>query len=268
MKKIKKFMRRSWVVLLLLCCLNVVINMEVINAQNEETINIFETENVAQGKDLYFKGRKMFYNAENTPDQARATLALSKESFAKLSEGDLKCYWLAQVEFTLAEIDERTGNKKEAAMEFSKSNDLVKKAINYNEKLSDAYRLLADTYMRLMDYNGPLYSVNHGPQALRLTKKAFQLDNQNFTALNSSGVYYVSAPKAGGGNINKGIADLEKALASNDPFDKFIAHVWLGTAYQKKGNKTEALNHFDRALKIYPNSPWAKGLASQCNQTN
>ncbi len=256
----KKIMVMSLIVFLMLGCL-FVMRTGIVNAQNETVMNDLQT-----GKDLYLKGRKMFYNAENTLDVVRATWLSSKDSFAKLAEGDLKCYWLAQVEFSLAELDETMGNNKEANIGFSKSNDLVKKAIEYNKKFSDAYRLLADTYMRLMDYNGPLYSVSHGPEALRLTKKAFQLDTQNFTALISSGIYYINAPKIGGGNIGKGMADLKKALASKDSFDQFLAHVWLGRAYLKKGNKTEALDNFNQALRIYPNSSWAKRFASQCNK--
>lgn len=262
MKKLRKLFLKSLTVFLLLGCLYVS-GIEVVNAQNEQVIS-----NLKQGKDLYFKGRKIYYNAENTLDQARAVLASSKESFAKLAESDLKYYWLSQVEFTLAEISESVDNKKEAAMEFTKSHDLAKKAIDCNEKHSDAYRLLADNYMRLMDYNGPLYSVSNGPKALKLTKKAFQLDNQNYTALNSAGIYYISAPKIGGGDIGKGIATLEKALASNDSFDKFIAQIWLGRGYLKKGDKTKALNYFHQAQKIYPNSRWAKELVNQCSQTN
>jgi tetratricopeptide (TPR) repeat protein len=259
MKKLEKLLVKSLTVLLLLGCIGFS-GIENVCAQNKQTMNDLE-----QGKALYLKGRKMFYNAENTFDQMRATLRSSKESFAKLAESDLKCYWLSQVEFTLAEISEAFGDKKEAALEFSQSNQLAKKAIDYNDQFSDAYRLLADTYMRLLDYNGPLYTVNHGPEALRLAKKAFKIDNQNYTALTSMGVYYISAPKIGGGSIKQGIASLEKALASKDSFDKFIAHIWLGTAYLRKGNKTKALNHIHLAQEIYPNSNWAKELMEQCN---
>ncbi|NLW47637.1 MAG: hypothetical protein GXY86_09915 [Firmicutes bacterium] len=256
MRKLGKLLVKSLTVLLLLGC----IGFSWAYAQSEQDMSDLE-----QGKTLYFKGRNMYYNAENTIDQIRATLGLSKESFAKLAESDQKYYWLSQVDFTLGEISEVAGNKKEAAQEFSQSNRLAQKAIDYNDQFSDAYRLLADTYMRLLNYNGPLYTMSHGPEALRMAKKAFKIDNHNYTALTSEGMYYISAPKVGGGNIKKGIATLEKALASKDSFDRFIAHIWLGTAYLKEKNKTKALKHIQLAREIYPNSSWVKELLEQCN---
>jgi tetratricopeptide (TPR) repeat protein len=274
MKMIKGMFGKNWVIIVLLCFLNGMIGsgmevfgMEEWSAHNEQAnhnnaINV----NVTSGKDLYRKGRELFYNAEDKLDEAKSVLASSKIIFTQLLESDTKYYWLSQVAFTQAEIVEINGDKREAALKFTASCDLAKKALRYNQRLSDAHRLLADTYMRLMSYNGSLYSISHGPEALKSVQKAIQLDKRNFAAFDSLGIYYVSAPKIGGGDIDKGIAALNKGLASNEPFDQFISHIWLGRVYLKKGKRSEALNHLHQAQKIYPNSIWAKQLVGQCTQ--
>jgi tetratricopeptide (TPR) repeat protein len=111
-----------------------------------------------------------------------------------------------------------------------------------------------------MDYKGGIYMMTKGPQALKLLKKALSLDEKNYTAMNSLGMYYINAPAIGGGSVDKGIEVLQKALESKDEFDNFISNVWLGTAFQKKKNTDEASRHYQSALKIFPNCPWVKRL--------
>jgi tetratricopeptide (TPR) repeat protein len=270
---IKRMFGKSWVFIVLVCFLNGMIGsgmevfgMEELSAQNEKANHNAVNENVTRGKNLYLKGREIFYNSDAGLDEVKSALVSSKTIFTQLPESDTKYYWLSQVVFTEAETLEINGDKRKAALKYTESCDLVKKALCYDQRLSDAHRLLADIYMRLMSYNGSLYSISHGPAALKSAQKAIQLDKQNFAAFNSLGIYYVNAPKIGGGDIDSGIATLSKALASNEPFDQFISHIWLGRAYLKKGSRSEALNHLHQAQKIYPNSIWAKQLAGQCTQ--
>jgi tetratricopeptide (TPR) repeat protein len=123
--------------------------------------------------------------------------------------------------------------------------------------------LEADSIMRLMSYNGAMYTMSQFTHVIKLLKDAISFDAHNYTAMNSLGVYYVNAPAIGGGSVPKGIQNLQKALESTDDFDNFIADVWLGKAYQKKKNNNEATKYIKKALEIYPNSPWAKGLLKE-----
>ena len=110
--------------------------------------------------------------------------------------------------------------------------------------------------------------MTHGPQACNMLKHALELDKKNFTAYDSLGVYYINAPVIGGGSMAKGIQTLQNALESKDEFDNFISHVWLGQAYQKKKDSDQAVKYLKKALEIYPNSPWAKGLLKQIEKNS
>ncbi|HHU50993.1 MAG TPA: tetratricopeptide repeat protein [Firmicutes bacterium] len=222
-----------------------------------------EDDGITQGKELFFQGRQTYYSAEAPLAQVVEVLTAAKKVLgqAKNYEG---YYWLGQTEYLLGEVAETMGNQPEAARAFTESGKWAKQALEVNKNSSDALRLLADTYMRLMNYRGSLYMVSHGPQALKLLKKALALEKNNYTALNSLAMYYINAPAIGGGDIDQGIKALEKALHSTEEFDNFISYVWLGTAWQKKGDPEKAKAYFRQALTIYPANSWAKGLLEGC----
>lgn len=248
------------IVLSVLLVLNLIcFNHLQVNATQKE-ITPETNIHLIEGQNCFAKARNMFYNAEAPLNEVVKLLIQSNESFARLPEGFDKYYWSANAAYLSGELAEGAGDKQKAALDFTESNVLISKALNFNPKSSDANRVLADTIMRLMDYKGAIYMMAKGPQALKLLNKALSLDEKNYAAMNSLGMYYINAPAIGGGSVEKGIEVLQKALESKDEFDNFISNVWLGTAFQKKKNTSEASQYYQRALKIFPNSPWVKGL--------
>ncbi len=225
-----------------------------------EESNKFENQDLNQGMEMFSQARKMFYNAEDAIAEVRKLLEMSRKTMEKAPDGWEKSYQLAQIEFMLGEMAEYPGDKKAAAEHFTESNRLSSQALEENPNSSEATRLLSDTIMRLMPYKGGFYTMSQGPKALNMVKKALSLDPKNYTAMNSLGVYYLNAPAIGGGSTEKGIRILQQALESKDEFDNFISNVWLGRAYQKKKNQSKAEKYFQKALQIYPNSPWVKGM--------
>jgi tetratricopeptide (TPR) repeat protein len=223
-----------------------------IEAQNE----------LEDGKELFLTARSNFYNNQQDFSTTITTLEESQDYFSQSSTDFSKFYWQAQAKFVIAEIYESKEKPRKAAQSFNRSESLIKKALRKKET-SDALRLLADCYMRQMDYKGQLYKMTHGPKSLQLLKKSIELNSANYTAYNSLGTYYINAPKIGGGDINQGIKMLKKALASTNQFDNFITYQWLGIAYNKQNNTEQALNHINHALEIYPNSNWAKEKLEQ-----
>lgn len=218
---------------------------------------------IAQGKELFFQGRQTYYRAEDSLARVVEVLTCAKETLAQVKNYD-GYYWLGQTEYVLGEVAETMGNQREAAKAFSESEKWAKEALKANKKSSDAHRLLADSYMRLMSYKGPLYLMSQGPQALKLLKKALSLEKNNYPALNSLAMYYINAPAIGGGDLDQGVEALKSALRSTDQFDNFISYVWLGTAWQKKGDTEKAREYFRQALMIYPKNSWARGLLEGC----
>lgn len=210
-----------------------------------------------EGIASYLAARRMFYNAEAPMEEAQKELLAAKEYFRQRLTGDEQCFWLAKIEFTLGELEEARGEKRAAAQAFTESGRWAEKALKANKGHSDAHRVLADTYMRLMSYNGAIYTMSKAPQAVKLLNKAISLDKKNYTAFISLGVYYLNAPAIGGGSVEKGMEALRKALESNDEFDNFLSYLWLGYAYRQLKKDDEAQGCFKKALEIYPQSPWA-----------
>jgi tetratricopeptide (TPR) repeat protein len=232
--------------------------------------SVFGSDNhlLEQGKELFLEGRQMFYNAEKPIPEAIATLNEGKELLLTATDSFGKYYWLAQVELLLGEVKEVANEEKEAARCFSNTEELINKAIDFDPNRSDAYRILADAYVRLMPYKSMFYAMSHGSKANNLYKKALDLDDKNYAAYNAMGVYCLHAPAIGGGGVDKAIENLEKALESNDRHENFISYIWLGTAYEKKKMPGEAEAYLEKALEIYPNSQWAQSVLNRIKEKN
>ncbi len=207
---------------------------------------------------LYLTGQRIIYSQEDTLEEGRNKLLAAKEVFLDLAESVDRSYWLARVEYQLGELEEACGDARSAATAFTWCGQWAEKAIKSDKKHSDAHRVLADSYMRLMSYNGTFYLVTKGPQALSLLKKAVSLDQNNYKAYISMGMYYLGAPAIGGGSNKKALEVLNIALDTADELDMFLCNAWLGHAYKRLNDKDRAIEHYSKALAIYPDSQWAR----------
>ncbi|MFP4015669.1 MAG: tetratricopeptide repeat protein [Halanaerobiales bacterium] len=213
---------------------------------------------------MFYSCRRGHYNSEKEPAEVIEALEYIKEKLDLLNNNDESLYYSGQIDFLLGEIYEVIGNQRKAAVHFNSSAKNAEKLIDIDSgNNTEGYRLLADSYMRLMSYNGDMYMVSKAPEVIKLLNRALSIDNENYAALNSLAMYYVNAPQFGGGNVDRGIKDLERALESEDLFDNFISYIWLATAYHKKGNIAEAEDNIEKALQIYPDSSWAAYLLDQ-----
>ncbi len=250
-------------ILLLISCWGLVLCCLLISNSSVQA-----NSNLQQGKKLFFQARTDYYNSplydksrakkDRVIAQAISQLKESKQLFKQLNAKFDRYYWQGRVHFLLAEIQETKENKRKAATNFKKTEKLAKKALQTNNT-SKAHRLLADSYVRQMDYRGGLYAAKYGAKVLKLLKKAVEIDKTNYRAWNSLGTYYHFAPKIGGGDTDKAIKALNKALTSKEEYIVFLSYVWLGTIYQEeKNNLTKAKNYFQQALAIYPHNRWAQ----------
>lgn len=222
--------------------------------------------NLEQGKDLFFQVREDYYNGDNDIEKLIETAGQSNSYLEKVNNDYQKYLWQGQVEFLIAEMYEVKEEPRKAAQHFENSSELALKSIKKNKKSSEAHRLLADTYMRLMEYKGVIYLMTSAPKAVKLLQKAVKLDKENYTAFNSLGIYYINAPKIGGGDIDKGIGMFKKALNSKDKFDNFISYIWIANAYIKLKDKDQAIDSAKQALKIYPANKWAEDILKDAKE--
>ena len=221
---------------------------------------IILTSNLALANSIaeeYTAERHKFYSAKVTETKIITNLNQLQARLTKESEAE-NYYWQAQIEFLLGTVKQRL-EQNTAVKHFEKSQKLVQKAIARNET-SEGYRLLGDTYGRLIEYNGVFYAMRNGSKILDLLKKSIELDPQNYTAYNSLGIAYFKAPKVVGDNLDKAIKNFKQALKSEKQVDNFISYYYLAKCYVEKGNNKQASGYLKQAINIYPNNELAKLL--------
>lgn len=221
-----------------------------------------------EGKELYFRARTLYCNGEAPLEEVETILDSCNNILSALEDGFNRYYWLGRLRFLQGEVAEARADgekSREAALLFEEAANLAEKAVKEKEN-SDAHRLLADSYMRLMRYKGVLFAITKGSQLLKILNKAVSLDVHNYEALNSLGIYYLNAPDIGGGDLDKGINALKQALESKDELDNYISYVWLAIAFDKKGDTRTARKYAKYASDIYPNGGMAKYLLSELDK--
>jgi tetratricopeptide (TPR) repeat protein len=118
-----------------------------------------------------------------------------------------------------------------------------------------AYLILGGGKGMIAHYGGPLSKVINGRGILAVLKKAESLRPDNAEVLFGLGSYYLLAPSLVGGNVNKALDYLERAVKT-DPL-RADGYVRLAQAYKKKGDREKYRDYLQQALEIDPGSELA-----------
>ena len=106
-------------------------------------------------------------------------------------------------------------------------------------------------------FAGPKY----GPKVQQENQRALEIDAKDPRAYASLGRQYLMAPKMFGGDLEKAIENLRKATQLDPRFDE--AFVWLAIALRKKGDNAGADQALQEALRLTPESAFAKSIAAR-----
>jgi len=156
---------------------------------------------------------------------------------------------LAQLDLWLCEAGHaRNDNKviKEGAAEGASA---AEKAIAINPNSSEAHRLEGESLGQLIPHvfaGGPRY----GPRSTREIDRAMELDAKNVNACIARAYNYFFTPKAFGGDKQKAVEMLPKAIELDPNSD--TAHLWLAQVYLVLGQKQDAVREIDIALRLDP----------------
>lgn len=106
--------------------------------------------------------------------------------------------------------------------------------------------------------------MRYGPQSNREVEKALQLDPKNANADVTRAVAYYFSPAMFGGDKQKAVEFLHKAIGLDPSSDAAAtAHVWLARADLAQGNKNAAGREIQAALKIDPDRALARQVKQQ-----
>jgi len=137
------------------------------------------------------------------------------------------------------------------------------RAANRIRPTSEGFRVLADCLNQLLDIRGIAYKMfNTGP-ARNAAERAVMLDDRNTFAHVSAAAFYLSVPRAVGGNPETARDHLERALETSGgtPFEEFLVNLWVFRYESEYGSAERAEAAYDAAARIYPEN-WLLEVAA------
>jgi tetratricopeptide (TPR) repeat protein len=127
-----------------------------------------------------------------------------------------------------------------------------------------AYLIMAGSKGMLAHYGGPISKIVNGMAVLPALKYAQRLQPDSPEVAFRLGCFYLLAPGIAGGDIDKAIDYLERAIKIDPLFAD--AYVRLAQAYKVKGDTERYISYLDRSLQIDPDNELGLDIQSgKCN---
>ncbi|UCG35750.1 MAG: tetratricopeptide repeat protein [Candidatus Omnitrophota bacterium] len=123
-----------------------------------------------------------------------------------------------------------------------------------------AITLVAGAKGMIAHYGGPLAKMMHGLGVLPLLKKAERLQPNAIAVLMGIGSFYLIAPHIIGGDLDKAIEYLERAVSVDPLFPN--AYVRLGQAYKMKGDLKTHEAFMAKVKQLDPQNELLKDITS------
>lgn len=181
--------------------------------------------------------------------QDNANLNRSKELLESIlrtePNNSVAMYRLSQVYFTLGEYAK---TKKEKLFWYEKGVDLAKQAIGVAPNLIWGHFW----YVANLGQATKLKGIFSGLSAISEVKKEFErmmsLDSNNVWVLNALGNYYLELPEVLGGDPNKALAILHRALSIDSTYSAL--YLSLAKVYLRLKAPDKALMYLNRMLEL------------------
>ncbi len=216
---------------------------------------------------LYRQGRRQLYNSAlgaeylGARELLQTAQTLLDQVSNEISETE-RLSWQARLEFELGNWYHGAAwgdpaQAQEALPYYLTAEQIAQKLTERAPTLSDGYRLLGESQMRIISLKGWLQALAHSGTAKSNLERALELDPHNAEAHLALGVYYLYAPALFGGNLERAVSAFQQSEAlTSDETVQFLSYRWRGVAYAKLGKVAEAREAFQKALAIYPKSSW------------
>jgi tetratricopeptide (TPR) repeat protein len=203
---------------------------------------------------------------EGRTTMAEKTLAEARDSFAKFTQKNpgsaVYFYELARTDYYRCNAAEVRGDKKAADAALEQAIAEAQQSLKLDDHSADAHSLLADLYGRKIGLGrGFMLGARFGPKVDAENKRALELEPNNPRVLASLGRQFLHAPKMFGGDVDKAIANLQKATEVDPQEDETF--VWLALAFKKKGDAASANKAVDEALRLNPRSLFAQNTKAE-----
>jgi cytochrome c-type biogenesis protein CcmH/NrfG len=189
--------------------------------------------------------------------EALRDLISSARNFAEQQKSAAGYQTLAQFDLWLCEVGHARNDGKLIKQAAQDGAWAAERAIALASGSSEAHRLEGESLGQLIPYvfaGGPRY----GPRSTREIDKAIELDPKNVNAFIARAFNYFFAPKAFGGDKEKSVQMLKKAVELDPTSD--TARLWLAQVYWAEGKKQDALREINVARQLNPGRAFTQSV--------
>lgn len=175
-------------------------------------------------------------------------------------------YYLAYNYYRMSSIAQ---DKEESKKFISEAKKYIDKSIELKDDFAESHALYSSILGFEISFKPQLAMVN-GIKSGQEIEKAhkFEVDNPRVCLID--GMMTLHKPPMFGGGADNAITKLKKAieLFETEPEDIGIypdwgmdeVYIWLGVSYEKKEEKSKALEFYKNAIEVNPDNGWAKSL--------
>ena len=203
------------------------------------------------------------------------TLQQARATFERVAQSDqrtaLAHYYVGLADYQIVNLV----NESRQSTYLDDAQKNLTAALDARPEWAEAWALLSGVYGRKAA-GGMRSGMRYGPKANDAMEKARELGPNNPRVLLMDGISYYNKPSMFGGDdekavelLKKAVRQFESASARNEEpntgspslepaWGHADAHVWLGIIYAKDDRPGEARTHFERALEIRPNYAWVE----------
>jgi tetratricopeptide (TPR) repeat protein len=138
--------------------------------------------------------------------------------------------------------------------------DAAERAVRLAPNSAEAHRLLGDLLGQLIPH---VFAggVRYGARSTRELERALELDPRNVDAHIARATSYFFTPGAFGGDKQKALEHLGKAVEIDPNSD--TAHLWMAQVYADLKQRDRAVAELDAARRINPNRGYTRYLSTQ-----
>jgi tetratricopeptide (TPR) repeat protein len=136
----------------------------------------------------------------------------------------------------------------------------AQKAVELDPKSAEAHWLLGDLIGNLIPH---VFAggMRFGPKSISELETAMRLDPRNANAYISRAIAYLAAPHVFGGDKQKAIVLLKKAITLDpSPDTSDTAHIWLALAYDAERQKEAAVREITEARQLNPDRHFVQNI--------
>ncbi|MCK4571512.1 tetratricopeptide repeat protein [candidate division WOR-3 bacterium] len=152
---------------------------------------------------------------------------------------------LARLYYTLGD---KTTDKNERLTLYEKGQEIAEKLIKINDNNPEGHFWLSVNIGRVGQVRGVMKSLSLVPAIRKEFEKALELKSEHTGAMDGLAVLYYELPRLFGGNLDKSLEYLNKAVAIDSNYS--ILYIDFANVYIKKKEYDKAESYLNKMLEI------------------